>query len=155
MRLRVGNGVGNDFSHEKRTWIFYIQVLTFIVVRPARFELTAFGSGGQRSIQLSYERIRTFLICFVLAAVKASSQCRVRASRLEPEPRQWAEQAQRVGRQSTCGVQTPPCCISAVIPVHKDSAYGALAISHCSVPWQVCALLQSAVKICPRGRAPQ
>ncbi len=41
------------------------------MVRPARFELTAFGSGGQRSIQLSYERIRRFLICFVLAAVKA------------------------------------------------------------------------------------
>ena len=40
------------------------------MVRPARFELTAFGSGGQRSIQLSYERIRTFLICFVVAAVK-------------------------------------------------------------------------------------
>ena len=95
------------------------------MVRPARFELTAFGSGGQRSIQLSYERIRTFLICFVLAAVKASSQCRVRASRLEPEPRQWAEQAQRVGRQSTCGVQTPPCCLSAVIAVRTDSAYGA------------------------------
>ena len=74
MRLKVGNGVGNDFAHEKRTWIFYIQVLAFIMVRSARFELTAFGSGGQRSIQLSYERIRTFLICFVLAAVKASAR---------------------------------------------------------------------------------
>ena len=42
------------------------------MVRPARFERAAFGSGGQRSIQLSYERIRTFLICFVLAAVKGT-----------------------------------------------------------------------------------
>ena len=41
------------------------------MVRSARFELTAFGSGGQRSIQLSYERIRTDLISFVLSAVKA------------------------------------------------------------------------------------
>ncbi len=35
------------------------------MVRPARFELTAFGSGGQRSIQLSYERA----ICVVMLCV--------------------------------------------------------------------------------------
>lgn len=48
------------------------------MVRPARFELTAFGSGGQRSIQLSYERIRTFLICLVLSAVKVCARAPVR-----------------------------------------------------------------------------
>ncbi len=42
------------------------------MVRPARFERTAFGSGGQRSIQLSYGRTRFVLICRLAPAVKAA-----------------------------------------------------------------------------------
>ena len=42
------------------------------MVRPARFELTTFGSGGQRSIRLSYGRTRFVLICRLVPAVKGA-----------------------------------------------------------------------------------
>ena len=85
------------------------------LVRPARFELTAFGSGGQRSIQLSYERIRTFLICFVLAAVKVSRQCQL------PRAVTMAIGQQASGGQTISARRARPLCgISAVIPVCRE-----------------------------------
>ena len=45
------------------------------MARPARFERTAFGSGGQRSIRLSYGRIRTVLICRLAFPVKGAKKC--------------------------------------------------------------------------------
>ena len=69
---KVGNRVGKKSSKAKALTIFHRKGLIFMV-RPARFELTAFGSGGQRSIQLSYGRTRFVLICRLAPAVKAAS----------------------------------------------------------------------------------
>lgn len=38
--------IENIFGERKKDSDFYIQVLDFILVRPARFERTAFSSGG-------------------------------------------------------------------------------------------------------------
>ena len=68
---KVGNRVGKKLSKAKALTIFYRKGLIFMV-RPARFELTAFGSGGQRSIRLSYGRTRFVLICRLASAVKGA-----------------------------------------------------------------------------------
>lgn len=69
---KVGNRVGKKSSKAKALTIFHRKGLIFMV-RPARFELTAFGSGGQRSIRLSYGRTRFVLICRLAPAVKAAT----------------------------------------------------------------------------------
>ena len=146
---KVGNRVGKKLSKAKALTIFYRKGLIFMV-RPARFELTAFGSGGQRSIQLSYERIRTFLICFVLAAVKVSRQCQL--------PRAVT---MAIGQQASgaAGNQHKACKARRAAFLRLFLFTGSvivlwqsLIVVHCGY---VCAPPQCGVKICPRGRAPQ
>ena len=74
-KVKIADACGEWCGEKKRPLqIVFCKDLKFMA-RSARFELTAFGSGGQRSIQLSYERTRGLLIASRPVAVKSRQLC--------------------------------------------------------------------------------